>query len=145
MRKKKNKNGEEMSVPFADSLARFVFYQIASRFGSFIEKSRRETEGFLCDSNPLGRSKFRGNIPRKRPDKMALTKEDRSYGNSFFYGIRMLRSIFSGCSNWNSASEKRFSSSLCFYSHYAVFVVFVPRFERTNIDTKIRNLFNNYV
>lgn len=54
-----------MSVLFADSLARFVFYQIASRFGSFIEKSRRETEGFLCDSNPLGRSEFRGNIPRQ--------------------------------------------------------------------------------
>ena len=72
--------GKRWVFPFADSLARFVFYQIASRFGSFIEKSRRETEGFLCDSNPLGRSKFRGNIPRKRPGKMALTKEYRSYG-----------------------------------------------------------------
>lgn len=109
IKRKNNKNGEEMR-----SLCRF------SRAIRSLPNSQSFWELYRKIQKRNGRLPFAirilwdvasfGGRSSKALDKMALTKEDRSYGNSLFYGIRMLRSYFHS----NFASKKRSSSLFCF-------------------------------
>lgn len=102
IKRKNNKNGEEMR-----SLCRF------SRAIRSLPNSQSFWELYRKIQKRNGRLPFAirilwdvasfGGRSSKALDKMALTKEDRSYGNSLFYGIRMLRSYFHS----NFASKKR--------------------------------------
>lgn len=134
IKRKNNKNGEEMR-----SLCRF------SRAIPSLPNSQSFWELYRKIQKRNGRLSFAirvlwdvasfGERSSKAPDKMALTKEDRSYGNSLFYRIRMLPSYF----HWNFASKKRSLPRLFFSPKIKNSISLIVRFPISELFSFLRS------